>query len=544
VTDYLVLQDSHSYFFGKGQNLKAADIISDEDFDISVLKNAGVSLILYDPTSMSAAVNAYRAVSNGRDLETMVPVLASLGIISNSQHIDMGEPVGFPDQTSSTMVSTANNRTFTISPVGDSFYVYTNNATKIVFEQPQTCIWPDVEGVHWIYFNSNGILQSTQVEETALKNASCYLLYWNASDNLILIKADERHKINMSTDTHIYLHQSLGTRWILGLALTVTPDESGNINSSAQMAAANGIIEDEDLVTIVANNTPQILDPVAQIPVFYLSGATGVWRKKEADDYPVIHDGTGGFVSISGRIAFNEFTLGSWQLTEVSINNDYVLSHIFATNNIEEPLIAIIGQNQYTSKNDARDGADSELLSLQTVGLPVAEFTPVGTVIYQTSSGYNNIPQARVASTNDGGDYVDWRGAGTFSSTGASSNDHGALTGLSDDDHNIYPLSVGRFGGQTLNGGDASGDDLTLDSTSDATKGEIVMCPSGGNVVIGASSATASTVLDVQSISGAFLPPRMTSSQRDALTATDGMIIYNTTTNQHEGRQNGAWVAL
>ncbi len=51
--------------------------------------------------------------------------------------------------------------------------------------------------------------------------------------------------------------------------------------------------------------------------------------------------------------------------------------------------------------------------------------------------------------------------------------DHGNLVGLGDDDHTIYPLLLGRATGQTLIGGTASGDDLTLESTSNATKGNV-----------------------------------------------------------------------
>lgn len=60
--------------------------------------------------------------------------------------------------------------------------------------------------------------------------------------------------------------------------------------------------------------------------------------------------------------------------------------------------------------------------------------------------------------------------------TGAQAGtlDHGAaLTGLTDDDHTQYALLAGRSGGQTLNGGTASGEDLTLVSTANATKGQI-----------------------------------------------------------------------
>jgi hypothetical protein len=64
--------------------------------------------------------------------------------------------------------------------------------------------------------------------------------------------------------------------------------------------------------------------------------------------------------------------------------------------------------------------------------------------------------------------------------------DHGlALTGLTDDDHTQYALLAGRAGGQTLTGGTAASENLTLRSTTNATKGDIKLADQGGNVVIG-----------------------------------------------------------
>lgn len=51
--------------------------------------------------------------------------------------------------------------------------------------------------------------------------------------------------------------------------------------------------------------------------------------------------------------------------------------------------------------------------------------------------------------------------------------DHGTLQGLADDDHSQYALLAGRTGGQSLTGGTASSNNLTLSSTSNATKGKI-----------------------------------------------------------------------
>jgi len=61
--------------------------------------------------------------------------------------------------------------------------------------------------------------------------------------------------------------------------------------------------------------------------------------------------------------------------------------------------------------------------------------------------------------------------------------DHGlALTGLSDDDHSQYAFLAGRAGGQTLNGGNAASENLTLESTAHATKGFVRLAMAGGDV--------------------------------------------------------------
>ena len=61
--------------------------------------------------------------------------------------------------------------------------------------------------------------------------------------------------------------------------------------------------------------------------------------------------------------------------------------------------------------------------------------------------------------------------------------------------------------------------------------------------LIGAdASPVASALLELKSTTGALLLPRMTTTQRNALTAVNGMLIYNTTTNVVEAYENGAWV--
>lgn len=71
-----------------------------------------------------------------------------------------------------------------------------------------------------------------------------------------------------------------------------------------------------------------------------------------------------------------------------------------------------------------------------------------------------------------------------------------------------------------------------------------LMIDHNGNVGVGSSTPSASAALDINSTTGALLLPRMTTTERNALAAVNGMLIYNTTDNKFQGYENGAWANL
>ncbi|NDC95797.1 hypothetical protein EB077_10875, partial [bacterium] len=80
--------------------------------------------------------------------------------------------------------------------------------------------------------------------------------------------------------------------------------------------------------------------------------------------------------------------------------------------------------------------------------------------------------------------------------------DHGSISGLLDDDHSQYALLAGRSGGQSLTGGTAASNNLSLSSTSSATKGKINLGSSvavdEANTRLGVGSSSPESLLHLQ----------------------------------------------
>ncbi len=62
-----------------------------------------------------------------------------------------------------------------------------------------------------------------------------------------------------------------------------------------------------------------------------------------------------------------------------------------------------------------------------------------------------------------------------------------------------------------------------------------------GNMGIGTATPAASAQLDISSTTKGLLPPRMTSTQRDAMTPAEGLMIYNTTSKKPSFYNGTEW---
>lgn len=341
---------------------------------------------------------------------------------------------GFVSRAETTISFVDGTRTFTITPTGASFEFWASG-DRFVKSGPESIAIPDIEGIHFIYYDDTGTLQVVQVFNLDIIATFCFVaaVYWDATNNVSIIFGDERHGRQMDSATHLWAHASFGALYGNGFQPgNLSMDGNGNSAAHAQLSVSNGQFRDEDITHDITDGSPQELDPILQAPVLYRSGANGDWRKVAATDYPVTTAG-------SGRAAYNLFSGGVWSLAEAG-NNNYVLIHLFATNDTRHPIVSIAGQNEYNNLNDARSAAPLELNELQFGGLAslLLEFIPIATFIVQTASGMSNAVKSAFRTTEEGDDFIDWREQRSVSGTGASSSNHSNLSGLGNDDHPQY----------------------------------------------------------------------------------------------------------
>lgn len=90
-------------------------------------------------------------------------------------------------------------------------------------------------------------------------------------------------------------------------------------------------------------------------------------------------------------------------------------------------------------------------------------------------------------------------------------------------------------------GGAPSSDDIIISQANQSTN-ELVRFKQNGQVGIGTNSPASTSILDISSTTRGFLPPRMTTTQRDAISSpAEGLTIYNLTDHKTQTWDGTTW---
>ena len=278
-------------------------------------------------------------------------------------------------------------------------------------------------------------------------------------------------------------------------------------------------------------------------------------------------------------IAFGQFN-SYWYVEGAGTGGTFTLGSYLDTGTVNTPVITILGSssndvgiNQTTPtaklnvKGNGATNATTSLLIENSSGDDMLMILDDGTVGINTTPAfqYHQVTPNTTSNTfwkiadSSGNDIMDIFGNGVIAigPTGGVIGGSGALQVMqraagtqtleiynsSKQRRLAFGVDAGDYGNMQIE--DNAGVPQIVFSADSGTDNYF----NAGSLSIGNNSPDASALLDVDSTSKGFLPPRMTTIQRASIVLpATGLIIYNTTTNQWEGNSGTpavpVWVIL
>jgi hypothetical protein len=299
--------------------------------------------------------------------------------------------------------------------------------------------------------------------------------------------------------------------------------------TAAQGATADTAVQPGDLAAVATSgdygdlsNTPDlsVYDEVEQYAdlgsfpgtgnaaKFYLAQDTGIMYRWTGATYAVIsaqlalgETSSTAYRGDRGKIAYDHSLLTSGNPHSVT-KSDVGLGNADNTSDLNKPIstatqAALDDKQDVLSEGPFVDGDKTKLNGIEA-GADVTDATNVDAAgatmnTDTTLAGNSYFLDEDTMSSNDATKVPSQQSVKAYVDNSVIT-DHGALSGLSDDDHTQYALLAGRSGGQTLIGGTASSNNLLLRSTSDSTKGYISIGETPSTkVIIGGTSMPLAT---------------------------------------------------
>lgn len=175
-----------------------------------------------------------------------------------------------------------------------------------------------------------------------------------------------------------------------------------------------------------------------------------------------------GILTVTGEAKVDNLSLNGNTLSSLDTNGNIVIDPN-GTGLIEA------GAGVYAATDDSFDiGKTGNRFAYAWLSGGVKDGTNTFTVADLMTLRSANYRDAGRTQPAQSGDALFFNGTIWLASAPDTEVDHGSVSGLSDDDHAQYALLAGRAGGQSLTGGTAASESLTLESTSHGTKGYIL----------------------------------------------------------------------
>lgn len=256
-----------------------------------------------------------------------------------------------------------------------------------------------------------------------------------------------------------------------------------------------------------------------------------------------------GFVGIGTTLPTSSFEVYSTgeTISAIKAANNNISSQLFGDTDDDD--VGAIKYSHVTNSFNFRTAAVSNRITFDSNGRVGINNTAPNGLLHTRMAATNNLFYMDCYSaTNVHSDYMYLRRShndtlGTITET----DDGDVLAGIVfqgvdtgsnfDEGAIIYAKQQGEAGAKVPT-------DLFLQTSNTTTgRANTIVLKYNGNVGIGTITPATSAALEIAGTTGALLITRLTTTQRDALTAVAGMVIYNATDSKFQG-YNGSWVDL
>lgn len=201
-----------------------------------------------------------------------------------------------------------------------------------------------------------------------------------------VVFANERHGYEMSSATHEMLHETIGASFGSGLEISGMSD-----NGNTFTAISAGTFWDEDIQHIISD--------VSNAPFAYRD-SIGDWALETLVGEVVSTNALNFQNNTASDALYNRDNGdGTWSL--VDTGSDYVIMHIFITNDGEFPIFKLVGQDLYADRTEARRHLEGEMAIFRDGDLPTPEFLH----LYSYILDGNGVVETGL----DGEIYIDYR---------------------------------------------------------------------------------------------------------------------------------------
>lgn len=256
---------------------------------------------------------------------------------------------------------------------------------------------------------------------------------------------------------------STGTLSFGSNILTTTGNITGAILTGTRLDV-DSVRIDSNAISITATNTNLILQ----------ANGTGIVDVQSA--MATLGQTVTGTLAITGQLNIDNLRLDGNAISSTNLNGDIQFSPNGTGNLISDATIRPV-----TDAAIALGATATRFTNLFLSG-GISDGTSsisTGTLLSLRSALFRDLAQTLPAQNGDTLFYDSANGV-WLASVPDSEITHGSLSGLTTGDagHTQFALLAGRAGGQTLQGGTASGESLTLESTANATKGSIFVADS------------------------------------------------------------------